>query len=54
MGTEELFAAFRESVRKEAAAELMRLHDESGKAVRPGLWLAATTLDPSLRSFSDD
>lgn len=51
MSVERALEALRTAIRKEAAAELLRLHDESGLSVRPGLWLAATVLDPSLNTF---
>lgn len=38
-----------EKIRKRIAQELMDLHDKSARVVQPGLYLAATTLDPSLR-----
>lgn len=47
--TEEL----RAEIRREAAEELMRLHDSSERTVQPGLYLAALTLDPSRNVFSD-
>ncbi|MFF5471031.1 hypothetical protein [Streptomyces achromogenes] len=51
---EALRTAIRAEERKAAAARLMALHDESARGVRPGLWLAAITLDPSLDTFSDN
>lgn len=41
--------------RKRIAQELLGLHDKVKRVVQPGLWFAATTLDPSLRaSFERD
>ena len=43
----------REDERRKLAAELLRLHERSGKALQPGLWYAATVLDPSVLDGTD-
>lgn len=52
MNTEQALEALRTAIRKEAAAELVKLHDERSRTVQPGLWLAAVTLDPSLDTWA--
>ncbi|MGW2398525.1 hypothetical protein ACWCYY_18425 [Kitasatospora sp. NPDC001664] len=54
MNPEEIPEGVRQAVRREAAAELMRLHDQAGRSVQPGLWRAAVHLDPSLDSFGGE
>jgi predicted transcriptional regulator len=48
-----LIKTIREDERKRSAKELLEAMDQSGRAVQPGLWYAATILDPSIQEEWD-
>jgi len=42
------------AIRAKIAQELLKAMDNSSKVVQPGLWYAATLVDPSVNSFNND
>lgn len=44
----------REDERKQAAQMLLKTMETAGRAVQPGLWFAATLLDPSVNTFNSE
>lgn len=42
-----------EEIRKKIAQEILKAHDSAAKRLQPGLWYAATLIDPNVMEGDD-